>query len=547
MSNNTIKTSKDKVLNVVLISGISVPANQAVGQTGQYYFKWNDLKTFTDRADIMIPTNFVDGKPANYRKTIASGGKYAWCETTKKWENVLDGGFTNVFCDNKYIWLTTEAASCFPYYWKSKDGRDWQNGYTSMQKNYFTDNHPPQVKICLINGELIDIPSLGINSTDSKLITEKWIDNGNGNNPYYKYFRKNYSEFNTGLYGQQDNPAFEKAQQTGDTFFKQNPKEFAVKIAKYEKYLAGFSVGVEVEAFSGFIPEETCFELGIIPVKDGSLDGSSYEYISTVLREGVLSRLYIIFKELNKYLAVNKSCALQYHIGGFSRTPESIVALYKACYQLKNDFFQLIPPYRTSLEYMKTKKEIKDHCKPLPGFDFFDKKVNNPVDLDNHVKYCYKTIVNFLNEGEDPSKGRVTDWVHRKSGKPKWEWTTRYYMVNFLPTLFETKRTVEFRPHSGTTNPYKALNFLLILIALLKYVEKHKDLINSNKTKLCFLDIIEDSYGEDVELMIYLEEYIKARKEEYQRLYITNNIYGNEFTKDTEYRFTTVKKINIYE
>jgi hypothetical protein len=47
--------------------------------------------------------------------------------------------------------------------------------------------------------------------------------------------------------------------------------------------------------------------------------------------------------------------------------------------------------------------------------------------------------------------------------------------------------------------------------------------------------------------MIYLEEYIKARKEEYQKLYITNNIYGTEFTKDTEYKFVANNKINIYE
>jgi hypothetical protein len=545
MSNS--KITNNKVLTVELISGTKVLAKDALQSAGQYYYKWQDRKQYTDRTDIMVATSITDGKPTNYRKLVSAGGKWAWCETTMQFENVLEGNFVNVTISGKSIWITEEAAANLPYYYESKDGRDWQNGYVNMKKIYYTDKVPTYVKLCLLNGELISTVNLGIELRHQDSLFKKTLDTGGYNNQYYRYFQKRYNTFNTGLYGQADNPMFEVVQKTGDDFYKENIKDFDVKIKKYEKYLEGFTVGAEIEAFSGFVPEDVCYDLGIVPVKDGSLDGQSYEYITTVLRTGILSRMYVIMKELNKYLAVNKSCALQYHVGGFSKSPDSIVALYKACYQLKQDFFQLIPPYRTSLEYMKTKKEIKDHCQPLPAFDFFDTKIKSDADLSNHVNKCYNTILTFLNEGESTVKNSKGYFKHCKAGKPKWEWKSRYYFVNFLPTLFEGKGTVEFRPNSGTTNPYKALNLLLIIVAVLRYAEKHKVAINSNKTKLCFMDIIEDIYADDLKLCEYLQQYVKKRKEEYNLLYITGNIYGNEFTHDTDYKFVTDSKINIYE
>jgi hypothetical protein len=357
-----------------------------------------------------------------------------------------------------------------------------------------------------------------------------------------------YSSFNVSSYGQQGNDGFLVATTASKEYWKNNAPESALD--KYEKLLLFKSCGAEFEAASGYIREQDCLNLGLVPVKDGSITGTSFEYITTILQEKKLSKLLKITGLLNNVLTVNESCSLHFHIGGIDNSPKNTVSLFMLFYQLNKEFFDILAPYKKDMTYFASKKPIKDHCKDLPSLRLFDRcpiKAASKTQIDNFVTEAFADILKFLNENHVPEKGRDGQYKHCKEGRNKWEWNTRYYAVNFLPFLFENKKTLEFRSHTPTTNSEKTINWLFIINAVLKYALENADSVICRKEKVNLTDCVEFSYLEDApELCEYLKAYILKRKKDHEDKYLSGDIYGDEFDKDNGYSFAHKNKKLIY-
>lgn len=352
---------------------------------------------------------------------------------------------------------------------------------------------------------------------------------------------KGYPNFDVSSYGQQGNSGFERCASTSKKFW--DAQKFDSTLDKYEKFIAFPTIGVEFEASQGYIPEQDCFNLGLVPVKDGSITGTSFEYITTVIADRKLAKLKVITEMMQRKLSVNESCSLHTHIGGISNDPETVVAMWMLLYQLRGELFQMLPPYKKSLDYFKSKRQaFKDHCKDLPPLGLMDacprhKKGYTKKEYDAFIQEGFQTILSFLNEGNSPKKDSSGMYKHIREGKPKWEFNSRYYMVNFLPWLFENKRTIEFRSHSGTVNSDKTLNWVFIVNSIVKYAVENKEAIITMRDKLNLTDLIEYAYNDAEELVEYLKDYVLSRKASNMSMDTRHDIYGDEFTNDNYYHF----------
>jgi len=59
-------------------------------------------------------------------------------------------------------------------------------------------------------------------------------------------------------------------------------------------------------------------------------------------------------------------------------------------------------------------------------------------------------------------------------GEHKWMINSRYHIINLVPFLFGKRGTIEFRVHPPTLNPIKAINWLFICNAILKFANIQK-------------------------------------------------------------------------
>lgn len=142
-----------------------------------------------------------------------------------------------------------------------------------------------------------------------------------------------------------------------------NPKQH--ELSKYFKY----SFGLEFETSMGYVPENTCFRDGLIPLRDGSISGLEY---STVVMSGDtgLSLLEQQLVTLRKYTSFNKECSLHIHFGGFNLTPDNVYKVYYLCKTLESTIGRLVPP--ETFNSANYKANGKDYCRRLPSFRNFD-------------------------------------------------------------------------------------------------------------------------------------------------------------------------------
>ena len=207
--------------------------------------------------------------------------------------------------------------------------------------------------------------------------------------------------------------------------FKQSLKD----ITYSEKILGAeamkYSFGLEFETAAGYVPEKDCFNLGLIPLRDGSISGVEYSTIPLSGNEG-FNRLKLMLDTLKENTVFNKDCSLHIHLGGFPVNRKTIFALYtlwseKYQWVLNN----YIPAYSYQTEKFKTNG--KSYCKPTYSFDCFE-------DL-------YKGLVqtSYFGDLYQPHPADVEK-------KAKWNIKTRYFNCNFINMLcYNCAKTVEFR------------------------------------------------------------------------------------------------------
>jgi len=285
-------------------------------------------------------------------------------------------------------------------------------------------------------------------------------------------------------------------------------------IKPFWKELPNITVGIEYETYAGMIPEIKCMKNGLIPVKDGSLrrNGSiSFEYATIILnKNNVLHAINEQTKLLNKYCKKSVNESLHIHIGGYERSEEMLVALYRVISIVQKELYQMFPMFMKKTSVFK--RGSKNYCKPLPKNKLTYTDYNK--DLDQIIWWLSDR--NLVGEGYEIGMRHPVD----PNNEHKWNVDSRYSICNLNHFAFAGSGTVEFRAHTNTFNKDKIAAWLFITSAIVEYANKIKNNVTFS-TSITLNGIIDQVYSNKV-LNSYLKAYIKYRKE---LMSVNQNVY----------------------
>jgi hypothetical protein len=269
-------------------------------------------------------------------------------------------------------------------------------------------------------------------------------------------------------------------------------------VGKYISSIKDFTFGFEFETTKGKVPNYRILESGLMPLRDGSITGIEYATIPLKWAKGV-DILENACDLLKKYTTFSEQESLHLHIGNVPSDKKSIAYLYTVCCILEKEIYSLFPQYYAQTSKFKAK--AKDYNMPLK---------KELVALD--PKETFDNLAFYLSSGKK-YQGFGSEHPSDPEGHAKWGIQERYHWVNFIPLLFGSNKTLEFRCHVPTRDPVKVLNWLYICSAIIKFAEgearKDTDLTKLKETTLD--SILCRVYSNP--LSTYLCRYITSRKE----------------------------------
>jgi len=486
MIEQTKTTTKKKVttVNVVTFDGTTHPRSKCRKISNEFYLI-GDVQVKDSGQCFLINDTYYTLRP--------SSAKIAWDHTRKQY-NLIDQ-MVQGYVDNKltFGYFTLSLTECL------QASRDlYFMNETCIPKNYSYD---------FGSGIYTDAPVIKKMS-----ITER--------KPIRKMLR-------TDLYGFGEDPSTQKVLETSFNWIQNN-----VDRSVLDKYFKDYKYGLEVETDGGWLPERTFFRYGALPLRDGSIFG---EEVTTAPYTGprVFNTIRGLFKEMQKFNMSSQNNSLHVNVGNVPNTPEFRVALWVLYCRLQAEVEAMIPAYKRDQRYFLEKRgRGKDHCRYMESLGLLKRYTN----LKTEIPEADDIIRRFLNEGS-------TSKEFKAQNQPKWEQKTRYYSLNFLPLYFEQnakRHRIEYRIHSGTVNPTKALNWILICTAITHYAQTMQNTIFEGKVKITLSDVIDHAFqdGEEgTELANYLKAYVQQRTREHIATIEQDNLYGTEFLNDNGYKF----------
>lgn len=248
-----------------------------------------------------------------------------------------------------------------------------------------------------------------------------------------------------------------------------------------------FTFGLEFETTKGLIPQRICRKLGLIPLRDGSVDGLEYVTIPLKGRNG-LQTVIESAKQLKRRTEIDSNCSLHLHIGGVPRTEKFFLALYKVLFLLQDEIFEMFPIYKK--EHRGLKK--KHFTKPLYYKDVMlhlDKSIT-----DDNLTENFAELFRYLSMGRDYSEyqnslDNVISHPSDPNGTSKWNIKSRYNWVNLIPLLFGNKQTIEFRVHTATHHYGKIMLYMVICMGLVQYAIEYQNEILKNPRSIRNINI----------------------------------------------------------
>ena len=273
-------------------------------------------------------------------------------------------------------------------------------------------------------------------------------------------------------------------------------------ISNAYRYIDDYTFGVEFETERGAIPYRHLKSTGVIPCRDGSISG--FEYATIPLQgELGLQALKHACEVLTRYCACSPNESLHIHVGGYPRTIKALASLYRLCTIIQNEVYSMFPYY-----YVDTAKfKRKSYCGPLPQLST---ESTSPKEIFSSLYY-------HLSGGSSFSRFPTGPHPMDRSGQHKWDVSPRYVWCNMIPLIWSGKKTIEFRCHTPTFNSQKVINWLYIVIAILKYARKHADVLTTKPVKsLADVDlrtILSEAYPNKITSI--LVKYIDERKIHY--------------------------------
>jgi len=322
---------------------------------------------------------------------------------------------------------------------------------------------------------------------------------------------------------------------------------------KVSKLLDNKTFGIEYETSKGYIPKRYLYKTGLVPLRDGSLDGG-IEYTSLPMSGSKgLQNVINQCKTLRKYCLIDDKCSLHVHIGNVPRTKEFGIALYMLFSRIQSELFEIIPPYKRDLEWIS--RRGKDYCKTLRTLRINSKSLVDKDDnlISKEVDKAFSTLFLFLTENHpETDKFNFSSGVHPKHGQGKWNYKSRYYALNLINLYFSKYKTVEFRMHTPTMSFDKTLNWLLICNAIVRYAELNYVKIFKGQEKIDLTEIIYgyyDNFGKNdfdketaKNVADHLLSYIDNKKEEFNYYFVRQKVIescGVEISNDYSYRFVS--------
>lgn len=254
----------------------------------------------------------------------------------------------------------------------------------------------------------------------------------------------------------------------------------------------GLSFGLEFETTKGMLSQNVCKNLGLIPLRDGSITGIEYASVPLEGSKG-MSAIVDMIKELNKRTEYDDNCSLHLHIGNVPRTMSFILAFYKVTCMIQDSIFEMFPLYKKYNFGFKN----KNYAAPYDALDKFSKmdSVINSNNLINNFDILFKELsggYGLRNYEDDGSLQKVTHHVNDPQGNHKWNVKSRYHIHNLTPLLFGNKQTIEFRIHTPTYDLSKIMWFICLNSLIVKYVEKFETEILANKKSITLENVILD-------------------------------------------------------
>lgn len=288
-------------------------------------------------------------------------------------------------------------------------------------------------------------------------------------------------------------------------------------VKKYAKYLTR-SFGCEFETYTGNVPTNMLYKLGLVTLRDGSLNGGLEFTTVPLMGEKGCQSLYDSCEILSERAAVNEHCALHFHFG-IPYTGEKLIkyalAMWKVYAALEDEIREFTLPFRRRKDFLASKN--KDHCADLPKLNFLSNSLGKASGAISRARYfsAREELTMFLTGYPWDILQEEYDGLHPRRNDNKWNSTSRYLSFNVLPALFTEGETFEFRAHEGTVNKVKTINWLFICNAILEYADRNMEqILLKGKLKLTLTDCLKVYVKDDAGAFLaeYLMDYIENKK-----------------------------------
>jgi hypothetical protein len=523
-----ITTRKKEVLNtVVTFGGNTVVRDKAVRISGQYYEKHKECVYLPPLANEKSKSNWfrLDHPSISYNYDTKSYDKITRMRANGLVEGFIDTHTKAFFTLNalKHPVLFSDSKSTIPVYALTKQ--------IAIDLGYIED---------IATGKYYDKANLSKN--DIRVITTK---------------RKvDYRDLSLNYHANNNNSSYVKILAAHNEYLKIiEPTHESLRIAEM---LNNLSWGVEFETSNGTVPTGIISNLGLVPLRDGSVSGFEFTTVPLSGAKG-LTVMKDMCEELTNRCCINLSCSLHVHLGNIPRERKHALAFIKLGYLIQDDVFNMVPSYkkdpRNRVEELANKE--KDYCKKLPSFKFFTTNIDTSNSDTVYTKF--QEVFKFLNQSNNDGasiQNVENDYYNfdtrRSPIEAKWNQYGRYYWLSIFPYVFNNSGTVEMRLHQPTLNFHKTINWLLINAAIINYVIYNTDKILKKDFTITLNDIVSsyktlfdqkenESEVNDpfrVSVTDYLLAYIKDRtdkysKEESKGIYIDRG----ELENDGLYRF----------
>jgi hypothetical protein len=307
------------------------------------------------------------------------------------------------------------------------------------------------------------------------------------------------------------------------------------------KIIKNLSFGLEFESVRGQIPKNICNRLGLIPLRDGSIEGLEYVTIPLQGSKGVCT-IYDVVKELKYRTDYNHTCSFHLHLGNVPRTASFITAFTKLTLGVQDEIFSMFNLYKK----YNFRYKNKNYSAPFNTFKMLsklDKSINSKNLIEN-----FDTIFTYLSEGYTLAsfgdKGDLSQIHHHPkdpNGNQKWNVNTRYHIHNMIPLIFGNKQTIEFRIHTPTYNIDKIIAFLLLNSVLINYtINNEKQILEGTRDSFNISDILYEYASKEKISGTFIDKLIKYfnnRKVSVEQHNQASNIYFQEEQIPCSFKF----------